>query len=185
MRKIFMFNMMTLDGYFEGSNADINWHVVDDEFAQFAIEQMKTVDLLLFGRKTYQMMAEFWPTSQAVQDDPLTAERMNSLPKIVFSKSLKKADWQNTRLVSGNVVEEIRRLKEQPGGEIALFGSADVGAALTAANLIDEYRVMVNPVILGQGTPLFKAENGNLKLKLLNTRIFTSGNVLLIYAPTR
>jgi dihydrofolate reductase len=99
MRKVIVFNMVSLDGYFEGTNRDINWHVVDDEFNEFALDQLNTLDVLLFGRVTYGLMASYWPTSEALTNDPIIAGKMNTTPKIVFSKTLEKAEWNNTRLI--------------------------------------------------------------------------------------
>ena len=112
MRKLFAFNMVSLDGFFEGPNRDINWHNVDDEFNQFAIEQTSTVDTILFGRVTYELMAGYWPTPAATTDDPVIADLMNRLPKIVFSRTLQKAEWNNTRLIKDHIAEEITTLKQ-------------------------------------------------------------------------
>ena len=183
MRKLFSFNMVSLDGFFEGPNQDINWHNVDDEFNQFAIEQTSTVDTLLFGRVTYQLMASYWPTPAATTDDPIVADLMNRLPKIVFSRTLQKAEWHNTRLIKDHIAEEISKLKQQPGKDLALFGSANLLSTLMQMDLIDEHRIMVNPVVLGSGNPLFKGIKDKLSLKLLKTRTFSSGNVLLYYQP--
>lgn len=183
MRKVILFNMMTLDGFFEGPDHDISWHNVDDEFNEFAIQQLNSAGGLIFGRVTYEMMASYWPTSQAIGDDPEVADKMNSIPKIVFSRSLQQADWNNTRLVNGDAAEELAKLKQETGKDLFIFGSADLAAALTRQRLIDEYRIMVAPVVIGRGTPLFKDINGSLKLKLLQSRTFHNGNVLLYYQP--
>jgi dihydrofolate reductase len=185
MQKLFAFNMVSLDGFFEGPNQDISWHNVDDEFNQFAIEQTSTVDTILFGRRTYDGMASYWPTDAAIKDDPIVAGLMNSLPKIVFSRTLQKADWNNTRLIKDNIAEEILKLKGQPGKEIAVFGSADLLSTLIQLDLIDEHRIIVNPVVLGSGTPLFKNMKHRLNLKLMRSRTFDSGNLLLYYQPYR
>jgi len=185
MRKLFAFNMVTLDGFFEGPNQDISWHNVDEEFNQFAIEQTSSVDTILFGRKTYEGMASYWPTEAAIKDDPAVAGLMNSLPKIVFSRTLQKAEWNHSRLIKDNIAEEILKLKRQPGKEIAVFGSADLLSTLIRMDLIDEHRIMVNPVVLGSGTPLFKDVKEQFNLKLIRSRIFDSGNVLLYYQPDR
>ena len=183
MRKVILFNMMTLDGFFEGPGREIDWHNVDAEFNTFAIDQLDAADLLLFGRVTYEMMASYWPTSQATTDDQVVAGKMNAIAKIVFSKTLKNASWNNTRLVKDHAAEEILKLKAQPGKDILIFGSAGLAATLTAPGLIDEYRVMLNPLLLGSGTPLFQGLQPKLKLKLLRARTFASGNVLLVYQP--
>jgi dihydrofolate reductase len=181
MSKVILFNMITVDGYFEGSNGSIDWHHVDEEFNEFAIDQLKSAGGLIFGRKTYGVMASYWPTPAAVQDDPIVAGLMNSIPKMVFSQTLDHVDWNNTRLVTGDSFQEISRLKEQPGRDWFIFGSGDLAAALTQQCLIDEYRLMVNPVILGAGRPLFKDLESPLNLELVNTRSFHNGNVLLVY----
>jgi dihydrofolate reductase len=185
MGKIIMFNMVTLDGFFAGLGGEIDWHHVDDEFNEFAIAQLNAAGGLLFGRATYQLMASYWPTDMAKQDDPVVADKMNTLPKIVFSRTLDRADWNNTRLVKGSATEEIASLRQQPGQDWFLFGSADLASALTHFGLIDEYRVIVNPVVLGGGQPLFKDVEDRLNLKLVSARTFRNGNVLLTYQPNR
>ena len=183
MRKLFAFNMITLDGFFEGPNHDITWHHVDDEFNQFAIEQTRTVGAILFGRVTYELMASYWPTPAAQSDDPVVADLMNTLPKVVFSRTLQKAEWNNTRLVKDNVAQEILKMKQEPGNDLAIFGSANLLSFLMQMNLVDEHRVMVNPVLIGSGTPLFRNIRQKVNLKLVKTRTFQSGNVLLCYRP--
>lgn len=183
MRKVFLFMMVTLDGFFEGPNQDISWHNVDEEFNDFAINQLDELNMILFGRVTYEGMASFWPTPFALENDPIVAEKMNTTPKIVVSRTLAKADWQNTRLVKENVAEEIAQLKQQPGKDIAIFGSSDLAVSLLQMGLLDELRIMVNPVVLGSGKSLFKGLHEQVKLKLLKTHQFKSGNVLLYYEP--
>jgi dihydrofolate reductase len=187
MRKLFSFNMVTLDGYFAGPNDEIDWHNVDGEFNEFAIEQTSasTVDMLLFGRVTYQLMASYWSTPDAIKNDPIVADMMNRTPKIVFSRTLEKAGWNNTRLIKDHIAEEITKLKQQPGKDLALFGSANLMSTLVKMDLINEHRIMVNPIVLGSGKPLFQDIHTPLKLKLVNTRVFRSGNVLLTYQPIR
>jgi dihydrofolate reductase len=185
MRKVFLFNMTTLDGFFEGPNQDISWHNVDEEFNDFAIEQLNEIGTLLFGRVTYEGMASYWPTESAIKSDPEVAGLMNSIPKIVFSRTLDKAEWNNTKLVKGNTAEEVLKLKQQPGKDIAIFGSSDLAVTLVEQGVIDEYRIIVNPVFLGGGTPLLKGIRDKLNLKLLKTRTFKSGNVLLYYVPEK
>ncbi len=183
MRKLFVFNMVTLDGFFEGPNQDISWHNVDAEFNEFAEEQLATIGIIVFGRVTYEGMASFWPTPFAIENDPVIAARMNAFPKIVISRTLDRADWNNTRLIKDNVAEEITRLKQQPGNDLAIFGSANLAASLMQMGLLDEFRIMVNPVVLGKGTPLFQDVSQPLKLTLIKARTFDSGNVLLYYQP--
>jgi dihydrofolate reductase len=183
VRKILAFLVTTLDGYYEGPNQEFDWPVVDDEFNDFAIQQLDDIDTLLFGRVTYQGMAGYWPTPAAQEDDPKVAERMNSISKIVVSRTLDTAEWANTRLIKDHVVEELTRLKQQPGKDIAIFGSSALTVSLLRAGLVDELRIMVNPVVLGDGKSLFRTADERISLQLLKTRPFKSGNVLLYYQP--
>ena len=183
MRKLIIQQMVSVDGYFEGPNNELDWHVVDGEFNDFAIDALKKIDTLIFGRITYNLMANYWPSPAAVNDDPVVANFMNKISKIVFSKTLEKLEWENCRLVKTDPVEEVKRLKSQKGKEIAIFGSSHLALPLIENNLIDEYRIIVNPVILGRGISLFAGTSKSSKLKLVESRIFNSGNVLLIYTP--
>jgi dihydrofolate reductase len=185
MRKVILYMMVTLDGFFEGPNGEIDWHNVDQEFNELAIEQLDSVDILLFGRKTYELMASYWPTPAAATDDPIVADKMNRLPKIVFSKTLSSVEWQNTRLVKENVAEEVAKLVQQPGKDLIIFGSSDLAVTFIQHGLLDECRIMVNPVVLGSGKLLFKGIHHKLDLKLIKTQTFRSGNVLLYYQPDR
>jgi dihydrofolate reductase len=185
MRKIFLFMMVTLDGFFEGPDHEIDWHNVDAEFNEFAVNQLHEIDTLLFGRATYQMMASFWPTPFAKENDPIVANLMNTTPKIVFSTTLEQAEWEHSRLVKDHIAEEIAQLKQQPGRDLAIFGSSDLAVSLIRMGLLDEVRVIVNPVVLGSGKRLFEGFNQKLPLKLLNTKTFHSGNVLLTYQVVR
>jgi dihydrofolate reductase len=185
MRKLLFFMMTSLDGFYEGAGHTIDWHNVDEEFNEFANAQLDSVDVLLFGRLTYEMMAAYWPTAMAVKDDPVVAAAMNSKAKLVFSRTLSNAAWQNTRLVKDNLAQEVASLKAQPGKDLIIFGSSDLAVTLIGARLIDEFRIMLNPVALGDGKSLFKGLPGQLNLELIKTRTFKSGNVLLYYWPTR
>ena len=184
-RKIIVFNMLSVDGYFEGLNRDINWHNVDEEFNDFAIEQLNTVGTLLFGRVTYQLMESYWPTPDSLQDDPIVEGLMNQIPKFVFSKSLKGVNWQNTTLVKGDAAEAVTSLKELPGKDMFVFGSGEFVSYLAQHDLIDEYRLIFSPIVLGKGNSMFKNLNERIQLKLVNSRVFSSGNVLLYYQPIR
>jgi dihydrofolate reductase len=181
VRKLFSFNLITLDGFFEGPQQDLGWHNVDGEFNEFAIAQLDTIGTIVFGRITYLGMASFWPTPFALENDPVVAGLMNSIPKVVVSRTLDQAEWNNTRLIKANVAAEIATLKQQPGKDLAIFGSANLTASLMQEGLVDELRIMVNPVILGQGSPLFKDVNERVNLKLSSTRVFRNGNVMLYY----
>jgi uncharacterized protein YndB with AHSA1/START domain/dihydrofolate reductase len=184
-----MFNLVTLDGFFEGPNREIDWHNVtsgpgmEAEFNEYAVEMLNSVDVLLFGRVTYELMASYWPAPDAVKNDPLVAERMNNLPKIVFSRTLDKVEWHNTRLVKDNIEEEIKKMKKEPGKDMVILGSGSIVSELALHGLIDEYRIMLNPVVLGRGKPLFSSIKERLDLKLLKMRTFRNGNVLLYYQP--
>ena len=184
MRKLFSFMVVTLDGYTEGPNGEFDWPNVDDEFNDFAVQQLADLGMLIFGRVTYDLMASYWPTPAATETDPQVSNLMNALPKVVFSRTLQTADWTNTRLVSRDAAAEVAALKDQPGKDIALFGSAKLQSSLLQAGQIDELRVMLNPLLLGRGTPLFKPED-HLKLTLLDLKRFRSSNVLLTYAPSQ
>jgi dihydrofolate reductase len=172
MAKLIMWNLMTLDGFVEGPNRDISWHfdVWGDELEQLSIEQGRAAGGLMFGRVTYELMANHWPN--AIGE---VADFMNALPKFVFSRTLTKSNWNNTRMF-------VARLKRESAKDILLFGSADLAASLIPHGLIDEFRVAVNPIILGGGTPLFK-QGECVKLKLLDTRALSTGIVILRYAP--
>jgi dihydrofolate reductase len=183
MRKIIFQMMTTVDGYFEGPDKELDWHVVDDDLFQNAIDLLNSADTLLFGRVTYQMMAAYWPTVAAVSTDPVIAERTNNLPKVVFSTTLKTVDWQNSRLVKEHSTEEIKKLKQQPGKNMVIFGSSDLAVALTKEGLIDEYRIIVNPVVLGGGKTLLEGLDERLMLKLVEAKTFSSGTVLLSMRP--
>jgi dihydrofolate reductase len=172
--------MMTLDGYFEGPKPwEIDYHeyVWGEELERFSLEQAQEVGTLLFGRKTYDGMAAYWST--ATGD---VAEFMNRVPKVVFSNTLESATWSNTRLVKGRAEDEVVRLKHELGKDLFIFGSAHLADSLTKHVLIDEYRIGLNPLVLGGGTPLFKQNEERMRLKLLEARPFQSGVVLLRYA---
>ena len=178
MRKVRWQMMMSLDGFMEGPNREIDWFVTDEEFGQYILEMGKSIDTILFGRVTYQMMAQYWPSSKEPE-----APMMNDLPKIVFSRTLDKVEWKNSRLAKGNVAEEVAKLKQQPGKDIAMFGSANLASTFMRLGLIDEYRIFINPVVLGRGNPMFKDTKDRTALKLLKAQPFRSGNLLLYYQP--
>src|SRR5215471_4699663 len=144
MRKVFLFMMVTLDGFFEGPDHEIDWHNVDEEFNEFAIDQLNEVDALLFGRVTYEGMASYWPTLVAMENDPIIAGKMNAIPKIVFSRTLDRAEWNNSKLIKENIAGEVSQLKQQQGRDLAIFGSANLTMSLLQMGLIDELRLMVN-----------------------------------------
>ena len=183
MSKLILFNMMTLDGFVAGPNNEIDWHHVDAEFNDFATAQLDTAGGLVFGRITYLGMAAWWPTPQGIADDPDVASRMNAIPKYVFSRTLQSADWSNSHLIKGEALHEMMMLKKETDKDLFIFGSANLAGTFTAARLIDEYRLMLNPVVLRRGIPLFQGGPEPIELKLSNTWPFKSGNVLLTYTP--
>lgn len=183
MRRLIIFMMVSLDGYFEGPEHELDWHNVDKEFNEFAAKQLDEADILLFGRITYEMMASFWPTGQAKKIDPVVADKMINMRKLVFSKTLVDAGWNNAKLIKENIDKKIYELKNAPGKSLLILGSSSLAVSLIKYGLIDEYRIMVNPVALGKGKSLFDNLRSELKLKLTGTRVFNSGNVMLYYKP--
>ena len=184
MRKLFSFMVTTLDGFHCGPNGEFDWPNVDDEFHEFSVRQMNDIDTLLFGRITYDFMAQYWPSAEAMEADPVTAGRMNGIHKVVFSSTLDEATWENSELVSTDPVAAITELKQRPGdGDLALFGSPTFTASLLQAGVVDEVRVMVNPILLGGGVSLFAGLTDRVKLQLNRTITFRNGNVLLCYTP--
>jgi dihydrofolate reductase len=182
MRKIFWFEMASLDGYHETGPNGLDWHNVDGDFHDFALGQLHESDTLLFGRRTYEMMAAFWPTEAGLTVDPEIAEAMNALPKVVVSGTLLTAGWAPSTIISSDVEAELARLKAKPGRDIALIGSSALAAHLVSAGLLYVLRVMVNPVVLGHGHPLLEGAS-RMQLSLTGVREFRSGNVLLTYKP--
>jgi dihydrofolate reductase len=179
---MFSFMIVSADGYHADPGRALDWQTVDEEFSQFALAQLREAGTLVFGRVTYELMAAFWPTRAGEESDPDVAKAMNTIPKIVISRTLPQATWAGTQIISNRAEEELAKLKQQPGKDIVIAGSSTLTAGLLQTGLLDELRIMVNPVILGQGRSLF-AGAGKTGLKLLKTRQFTSGNVLLCYQP--
>lgn len=188
MSKLIVFNLISLDGFFARLNGDIDWHNVDEEFNQFAIEQTASFGTIIFGRTTYQIFEDFWPkvinNSEFSKEDQEIAENIQNIEKIVFSKTLDKVTWKNSTLYKEIDVVKIKKLKEQSEKDIVIFGSGTIVQAFSNLGLIDEYRLLVNPIILGRGRLMFK-DVREIKLKLLNTRNFKNGNVLLYYQPIK
>ena len=181
MRKVILSMMISLDGFFEAAGEGwekIDWHRADDEWEAYAVELLSGADTLLFGRTTYVGFAEFWPTQTGE-----VARLLNDTAKVIFSTTLIEATWNNSRLVRDHVPEEIAQLKAQLGKDIVILGSAGLAATLTEHRLIDEYRIAVNPVVLGDGTPLFRKRADRINLRLLGSKTFTSGIVELRYTP--
>lgn len=181
-----MFNLISVDGFFAGPHGNIDWHNVDDEFNAFAVEQMKTFDTILFGRTTYQLFESYWPVAlkdlKTSKEDREIAQIIDDSNKIVFSKTLDTVTWNNTKLFDEIHQEEIKKLRQKKGKDVVILGSGTIVQAMTNLDLIDEYRLLVNPIILGKGKPLFANLNDKLTMKLLKTREFGNGNVLLEYS---
>lgn len=185
MSAVVFFMVVSANGFYERGPWGIDWHRVDEEFNEFAIAQLDSVDALVFGRRTYEGMARYWPTPEALASDPEVAGRMNAIPKIVVSTTLERAEWANTRLVRGSVADEIAKLKRETPRDVLVMGSSDLAASLAGYDLIDEYRLMVNPVFLGEGKPVLAGVAKDVPLTLRDVRRFRSGNVLLTYARER
>jgi dihydrofolate reductase len=183
MRTLASFIITSLDGFYEGPNAELDWSVVDEEFDDFAIRQLDGADTLGFGRVTYDHMAAHWSTDQAQANDPAITSRMNTKPKLVFSTTLQQAGWPNTTIIGGEAVEQIETVKTAAPGELLVLGSAHLTANFAAAGVLDELRIMVCPIALGQGRALFEGLKDRVALKLAQVRKFDSGNVLLTYRP--
>jgi len=188
MRKLIVSMNVTLDGFMAGPDCELDWHFNswNGEMAQAAAQQLSQADTIILGRITYRAMAMYWPM-QAMsllcpREDILFADMMNTHTKIVFSKTLRSAEWNNSKLVKHDIAKEIRSLKRQPGKDMIIYGSGRIVAALVHLGLIDEYHVWVHPVVLGKGKPLFPELQQSINIKLLNTKIFSSGVVMLSYS---
>jgi dihydrofolate reductase len=189
MRRVIASMNVTLDDYMSGTNGELDWHfpLWNEEMAAYAFEELSGADTIILGRITYQAMASYWPGAATregcTRNDIAFANLMNDRSKIVFSRTLKKASWKNTKLVSGNIVKEITTLKQQRGGDMIVYGSGSIVTTLIQAGLVDEYQVWVHPVVIGSGVPFFKDMRSRLELKLLRTKRFASGVIILYYEP--
>lgn len=181
MRKVVMWNLVSLDGFFQGASQwDLSWHqdVWGDELEQFSVEQARSADMLLFGRRTYEGMAAYWADAEGE-----IADFMNGVHKLVFSRTLHTVTWRNSALATQPPQEEVARLKAQPGKDILVFGSAELSAALMHHGMIDEYRLGVVPIVLGGGAPLFKPRPEPMRMSLIEARPLSTGCVILTYRP--
>ena len=180
MRRLVVWNLMTLDGYFEGRTPwDLDFHetVWGEELESFSLEQLQEIGTLLFGRRTYEGMAGYWSKATGA-----IADMMNAVGKAVASRTLEAADWNNTRPLKGEAVETVKTLKAEDGKDVYVFGSADLLSSLLKAGLVDEYRICVAPVVLGGGTPLFKPQDQQVRMRLENVRPLETGGAILTYA---
>lgn len=189
MRRLVVFNHVTLDGYFVDNKGDMSWaHRKEDaEWDRYVAENVGAGagGQMLFGRITYEMMASYWPTPAAAKTEPIVAEGMNAARKVVFSRTLEKASWKNTTVVKGDLAAEVRKMKEETGKDILIFGSGTIVSQLAQEGLIDEYRIIVNPLVIGKGRTMFEGVKDKMTLRLANARAFGNGNVLLTYQANR
>ena len=186
MRKIIISNFISLDGYFAGINGDLDWVTADEEHHQYSTALLSAADLLMFGRSTYEVFKAYWPL---VSESPPTpqgeievAQKLNSIAKLVFSSSLQTTDW-NTTVRRSLAPDEINEIKQQPGKNIVVFGSGMLAKSLIQYDLIDEYHLLIQPVALGRGKPMFVLDNARLNLKLTQTEPCASGVVRHYYVP--
>ena len=187
MTKLSVFNSISLDGYFTDAHGDMSWAhngKPDPEWDAYVSGNAGGGGVLLFGRVTYDLMVRYWPTPLAMQQNPVVAEGMNRHAKVVFSRTMQSAAWNNTRLVRGNLAEEVGRMKQEPGEGMVILGSGSIVAQLAEAGLIDEFQLVIVPVILGGGRTLFEGATKKLNLKLKQSRAFANGNVVVTYVPT-
>ena len=191
MRRLLVSNMMSLDGFVAGPNGELDWFVYegfmkDTEFGQYARDLISSVGAILLGRRTYEEFLSYWP--EATDNDPVVTERINNLPKIVFSKSLEKVSWgkyDTVRLVKQDPANEVSRLKAEPGKDLVIYGSATLVSSLLNEGLIDELQIFLHPVVLGSGKPEFPDITGRHEFELLKSTPLKSGAVALYYRPVR
>jgi len=187
MRRLSVFEQVSVDGYFKTPSGDISWlHQTDnddEEFKQFTRDNAAAGGVLVFGRRTYEVMANFWPTAAASEQAPDVARHMNRMPKVVFSKTLDQASWNNTTVVKADPVSAIKKMKREPGEPMTIMGSGTIVSQLTAAGLIDEYQILVIPIVLGEGTTMFEGAGKLMNLTLTDTRTFRNGKAYHVYQP--
>ncbi|MGG0186405.1 dihydrofolate reductase family protein [Bacillus rhizoplanae] len=190
MRKVILQIHVSLDGFTAGPNGEMDWlvpHVITDEAYQYEYDLYSTVDTVLLGRANYEGFFSFWPavaTNPASRKNDIDFSKwLNDIPKIVFSRTLEKAEWKNSRLIKENIAEEISKLKQQPGRNMLIMNSTSIAQAFMQLGLIDEYRINVFPVVLGSGLPLFKEITDRINLKLVKNNTFKTGVVSLVYQP--
>jgi len=184
MRRVVAFEQVSLDGFFVDASGDMRWaHKQDPEWNAFTASNAKGGGVMLFGRVTYDLMESFWPTQAAMEMAPEVAKAMNDMQKVVFSRTLKQTSWKNTTLVKADIVAETRKLKLQPGPGLVILGSGSIVSQFAQAGLIDEYQIVVNPIVLGKGRTLFEGVQQRIALKRITARPFENGNVVLSYEP--
>ena len=183
MAKLSVFIFMSLDGYYKGLNEDISWHKQNAADEEFAASNLAANNVLIFGRRTYEMMASFWPTPMAIQQMPKVAEGMNRADKVVFSRTLNMVDWEGTTLIKDDLNSSIRRLKAESDRDLTILGSGELTTQLAAAGLIDRFDFMIDPLAIGNGTSVFKGLNDILELRLLSSKALDNGALSLTYQP--
>lgn len=181
MRKLTVFNFITLNGFYKGMYEDISWHRHDQEEDEFAINALHHDHILLFGRTTYDMMAGYWSSPKARRENPEMADSMNKAEKVVFSRTLDKAVWYNTTLIKDDIVNVIKKMKRLPGKDLTILGSGNIVSQFAEAEIIDQYQIMINPIAIGSGVPIFQNIINHLHLHLVDTKVFKNGSVLLTY----
>lgn len=183
MRKLAAFNFISLNGMYKGDGDDISWHRHGGEEAQFSVDSLEADNILLLGRVTYEMFASWWPTPMAAEAYPAVASMMNSAEKIVFSNVIEEPRWHNTKAMSGDIVAQVRDMKAQPGKDMTILGSGAIVSQFAEAGLIDEFQIMIDPVVVSGGIGIFSHMQQSLALELTGTKVFKSGSILLTYRP--
>jgi dihydrofolate reductase len=181
MRKVVSDHLLSLDGYFGGAKDEIDWFAFDEESLEWSRKLLRGAGSIVMGRRTFELMAQYWPTPQARKEEPYIAERMTELPKLVFSRTLDTTTWANTRFVRRPVADVIREEKQGSGGHIELLGSSSILALLWKEHLVDELNVRIQPMVLGKGRPLFLGVDARQPLALKESRMFHSGVAALRY----
>jgi dihydrofolate reductase len=185
MRSMAAFIITSLDGFYAGPNEEFDWPIVDEDFNDFAVRQLDGAGTLVFGRVTYEHMAAYWPTELAAANDPAITHRMNDKAKLVFSRTLENVGWAGSSLLRGEATQRAAEAKAGEGPELLVIGSPHLTAALVAAGLLDELRIMISPILLGRGRSLFEDLQERICLTLIDVAHFASGNVLLTYRLSR
>lgn len=181
MRKITAFIFTSLNGYYQGTNGNIDWHSNGPEEIEFAQNKLQEGKTLLFGRKTYEMMRNFWVSPMAYELFPAVALRINQAEKLVCSNTLQQTEWNNTSIISGDIIGQLKAMKETEGEDITLLGSGNLAKQLVEAELIDELELMIDPVLLGNGKTIFEGINRELHLQITEARLFRESGALLLY----
>ena len=187
MRRLSVFNFVSLDGNFATVEEDANWFrnpAPDAEWDSLMARNATSEGQVLLGRITYELLRNHWTTPRPTALDATLSGGMNAMPKVVFSRTLDKASWNNTKLVKSDMVAEVRRLKEEPGLDMVILGSGSIITQLSRENLIDEYQFVMVPLVLGKGRSMFQGLHESLHLKLMNKRSFHNGNIILTYEPS-